>query len=63
MCLDPVILNKAKWKSNLVFVKVLSIQDGSGTEIEVPKDKQGGAKAPIYIKGTFSGTQVSIFQY
>jgi len=39
---------------------VLSIQDGSGTEIEVPKDKQGGPKAPIYIQGTFSGTQAAL---
>eukprot|EP00794_Sanderia_malayensis_P003316 gene3316-3801_t len=39
---------------------VLSIQDSSGTEIEVPKDKQGGPKAPIYIKGSFSGTHAAL---
>ena len=37
---------------------VQDIQDRAQTDIEVPKDKQGGDDVPVYITGTFNGTQV-----
>ena len=37
---------------------VQDIQDKAQTEIEVPKDKQGGDDVPVFISGTFNGTQV-----
>lgn len=37
---------------------VQDIQDKAQTDIEVPKDKQGGDDVPVYITGTFNGTQV-----
>jgi len=39
---------------------VQDIQDKSQTDIEVPKDKQGGDNVPVYITGTFNGTQVTL---
>ena len=44
---------------------VQDIQDKAQTDIEVPKDKQGGDDVPVYITGTFNGTQVgiSLFRY
>ena len=37
---------------------VQDIQDRAQTDIEVPKDKQGGDDVPVFITGTFNGTQV-----
>lgn len=37
---------------------VQDIQDKSQTDIEAPKDKQGGSDVPVYITGTFNGLQV-----
>lgn len=37
---------------------VQDIQDKAQADIEVPKDKQGGEHVPVFITGTFNGTQV-----
>jgi len=39
---------------------VQDIQDKSQTDIEVPKEQQGGDKVPVYIRGTFNGSQIAI---
>jgi len=39
---------------------VQDIQDKAQTDIEVPKDKQGGDDVPVYITGTFNGTQIAL---
>ena len=40
---------------------VQDIQDKAQADIEVPKDKQGANDVPVYITGTFNGTQVFYF--
>lgn len=39
---------------------VQEIQEKSQTDIEVPKDKQGGEDVPVFITGTFNGTQMCL---
>jgi len=39
---------------------VQDIQDKSQTDIEVPKEQQGGDKVPVYITGTFNGSQIAM---
>jgi len=39
---------------------VQDIQDKSQTDIEVPKEQQGGDNVPVYITGTFNGSQIAI---
>ena len=39
---------------------VQDIQDKSQTDIEVPKDQQGGDNVPVYVTGTFNGSQIAI---
>ncbi|XP_002157937.2 insulin-like growth factor 2 mRNA-binding protein 2 [Hydra vulgaris] len=39
---------------------VQDIQDKAQADIEVPKDKQGANDVPVYITGTFNGTQIAI---
>ena len=43
---------------------VQDIQDKSHADIEVPKEQQGDDDVPVYVTGTFNGTQVkrSIFR-
>ena len=52
------------WVGRIIGKKgqvVQDIQDKAQTDIEVPKDKQGGEDVPVYITGTFNGTQVCLF--
>jgi len=39
---------------------VQDIQDKSQTDIEVPKEQQGGDNVPVYVTGTFNGSQIAI---
>ncbi|XP_057294108.1 insulin-like growth factor 2 mRNA-binding protein 2 [Hydractinia symbiolongicarpus] len=39
---------------------VQDIQDKAQADIEVPKDKQGGEQVPVFITGTFNGTQIAL---
>lgn len=39
---------------------VQDIQDKSQTDIEVPKEQQGGDTVPVFITGTFNGSQIAI---
>lgn len=39
---------------------VQDIQDKSQTDIEVPKEQQGGDNVPVYITGSFNGSQIAI---